>query len=349
MKWLRKNSEIIIIPLIFIVVNTLHKLGVLNNYIIQILMLAGINIIMTVALNLVNGITGQNSIGHAGFMAIGAYVAAIFTKVLFDAGAMNPVMQVVMLLIGTMAGGLVAAGFGFVIGMPTLRLRGDYLAIVTLGFGELIRSLIRITPFVGASRGLYGVPGLANLFWVFAFMILAIYICRNFIDSKFGRACMAVRDNEIAATTIGINTSKYKVVAFVLSAFLAGIAGSMYAHVLCYLHPDVFSYMKSTDFLVYLYAGGVGSISGSILGGLVLTALPEILRFMAGWRLVIYGGLLVLIILFRPMGLFGGKEFAFLKMHIGGIKNVGFSNMFDMFKRKKNNTKPDVDTKEVPQ
>ena len=334
MNWLRKNSEVIILPLIYVVIFLLQKNKILNNYIIKIIMLDGVNIIMTLSLHLVNGMTGQNSIGHAGFMAAGAYVSALLSKIIFSAATMPPALQTVFFLLATIAGGIGAAIFGFLIGMPTLRLKGDYLAIVTLGFGEVIRSIIRITPTVGAARGLTGIPKLASLFWIFVFVTITIYVCRNYMDSAYGRGCLAIRDNEVAADTMVINTSKYKVQAFVTSAFIAGIAGSMYAHTLRYLHPDVFSYTKSTDFLVYLYAGGVGSISGSILGAFVLTALPEILRFMNEWRLVIYGGLLVVIILFRPVGMFGGKEFAFLKLKTGGIRHIGFSNLFQRKSKK---------------
>lgn len=328
MNWLKNNSEKIVIPLVFIVLWLLKKFGVINNYLMQILMLAGVNIIMTESLNLVNGVTGQNSIGHAGFMAVGAYISALFTEIIFNVGDMPIIPQTILFLIATIMGGIIAAVFGFLIGMPTLRLRGDYLAIVTLGFGEVIRAIIRITPFVGAARGMVGIPKLANMFWIYFFVILALYVCRNFIDSSYGRACMAIRDNEIAANTLGIDVSRYKIIAFVTSAFMAGVAGSMFAHTMRYLHPDIFSYTKSTDFLVYLYAGGVGSLSGAFLGGFVLTVLPEILRFLQEWRLVIYGGLLLVIILFRPQGLFGGKEFSWLKMKTGGIQQISLGNLF---------------------
>lgn len=328
MNWLKNNSEKIVIPLIFIILWLLKSFGVINNYLMQILMLAGVNIIMTESLNLVNGVTGQNSIGHAGFMAVGAYISALFTDIIFNVSDMPLVSQTALFLIATIMGGIIAAVFGFLIGMPTLRLRGDYLAIVTLGFGEVIRAIIRITPFVGAARGMVGIPKLANMFWIYLFVILALYVCRNFIDSSYGRACMAIRDNEIAANTLGINVSRYKIIAFVTSAFMAGVAGSMFAHTMRYLHPDIFSYTKSTDFLVYLYAGGVGSLSGAFLGGFVLTVLPELLRFLQEWRLVIYGGLLLVIILFRPQGLFGGKEFSWLKLKTGGIHQIGLGNLF---------------------
>ncbi len=335
MKWLKNNSEIIAIPLVFVALYLLKYFEVINNYLMQILMLAGVNIIMTESLNLVNGVTGQNSIGHAGFMAVGAYISALFTDIIFNVGDMPLIPQTAMFLLATIIGGIIAAVFGFLIGMPTLRLRGDYLAIVTLGFGEVIRAIIRITPFVGAARGMVGIPKLANMFWIFFFVILALYVCRNFIDSSYGRACMAIRDNEIAANTLGINVSRYKIIAFVTSAFMAGVAGSMFAHTMRYLHPDIFSYTKSTDFLVYLYAGGVGSISGAFLGGFVLTILPEILRFMQEWRLVIYGALLLIIILFRPQGLFGGKEFSWLKLKTGGIHQMGLKDLLGSKKMSK--------------
>ncbi len=335
MNWLKKNNEVILLPLLYIVIAVAHKCGLVNNYFMQILMLGGINVIMTESLNLVNGFTGQSSLGHAGFMAVGAYVSALFTKVLFNVGKMNDAAQVGMFLFATLMGGIAAGIFGYIIGVPSLRLKGDYLAIVTLGFGEVIRSIIRITPIVGKAFGLTGIPKLCNFFWVYLFVVIVIYACRNFMDSSYGRACMAIRDNEIAADTIGIDVAKYKIISFVCSAFVAGIAGSLYAHVMRYLHPDVFAYTKSTDFLVYLYAGGVGSISGSFLGGFILTALPELLRALAEWRLVIYGALLVCIILFRPTGMFGGKEFAFLKVKTGGIQLIGLSNLGDLFKKNK--------------
>lgn len=330
MKWIRRNPEVVFIPLLYVALYIAQRTGFFNNYIMQIVMLACINICMTLSLNLVNGITGQSSIGHAGFMSVGAYTSALITTIMLDVSCMSPFMQLVIFLLATVFGGVCAAICGYLVGMPTLRLRGDYLAIVTLGFGEVIRSIIRIADVVGGARGLTGIPKLASLFWIFAFVILTIYACRNFIDSSYVRACMAIRDNEIAADTMGINISRYKIIAFVLSAFIAGVSGSMYAHMIRYLHPDVFSYAKSTDFLVYLYAGGVGSISGSIIGATILTILPEMLRAIANWRLVIYGILLVLIILFRQEGMFGGKEFAFLKMKTGGIHHIGFFK----FKRK---------------
>lgn len=332
--WIKKHTEFFLIPLFFLALSFLGKKNILDSYLMQIIMLAFINIMMAESLNILNGMTGLSSLGHAGFMAVGAYTSAYLSSVLLNMSAMPFTAQMLIFIGVSVLGGLVAALCGLVIGIPTLRLRGDYLAIVTLGFCEMIRALLRLIKATGGAMGLTGIPQYSTLFWVFAFMILAIYICRNFIDSSFGRACMAIRENEIAASTMGINVARYKVIAFVTSAFIAGIAGSLYAHLMRYLHPDVFSYSKSTDFLVYLYAGGVGSLSGAMLGAFVLTLLPELLRFMSEWRLVIYGALLLCIILFRPAGLFGGREFGFLKLKTGGIKVFGFSSIGKLRKKK---------------
>ena len=351
MNWLKHNKKIIIIPLIYLAIHVLNQAKILNNYILQVLMLIGINLIMTESLNVLTGMTGQTSLGQAGFMAVGAYISAIVTSILIPAKSfssapfvsfkigsigfqINSLPQTASFLLGTLAGGFVAALFGLLIGWPSLKLKGDYLAIVTLGFGEVIRQIIRVTPIVGKSFGMIGIPKLANFFWIFFFAVLVIFICRNFMDSSYGRACMAVRDNEIAADTIGINTARYKVIAFVYSAFIAGISGSMFAHLMTYLHPDTFAYTKSTDYVIYLYAGGVGSISGAVLGAAALTALPEILRQISNWRLVIYGLLLVLIILFRPTGLFGGREFSFLGLKTGGIKTFRISDLWSWIGKK---------------
>ena len=330
---IKNNTEFIIIPLLLAVILIFAQVKILNNYLMQLLLLSCINIMMTQSLNLITGITGQPSLGHAGFMSIGAYISAMITTLLFNFSSMDPTLKIVVFLVATVCGGAVAAGFGFIIGIPTLRLRGDYLAIVTLGFGEVLRSFWRVFTPVRGAQGLAGIPMVANFFWIFIFMIITIYVCRNFKDSSYGRASVAIKENSIAADTIGINVPRYKMIAFVTSAFIAGVAGSMYAHMMGYLHPDVFSYSASTNYLVYLYAGGVGSISGSILGAVALTILPELLRFIGDWRLVIYGLLLTLVILFRQSGLFGGKEFAFLKINTNTYQKVGIRELLHLKKK----------------
>lgn len=314
MKFLKDNKVYLIIILSYIIVSALNKLGIVNSYYLQIIMLAGINIIMTVSLNIVNGFTGQFSIGQAGFMAIGGYAAALFTTLFFQTGSWPVFAQVPMFIFALIMGGLAASFVGLLIGLPTLRLKGDYLAIVTLAFGEVVRALIRLIDYVGGPRGLAGIPRYTNLFWVFLFTLLAIYGARNFVNSSFGRACISIRENEVASETMGIDTTKYKVLSFTFAAFMAGVAGGLYGHLLMFLQPDTFSFLKSNDYLVFLYAGGAGSISGSIISGFVLTLVPELLRFLSNWRIVIYALVLVVLMIKRPEGLYGGKEFSFLKI-----------------------------------
>lgn len=313
-KFLLDKKAYLIMIAVYLVLEALNRTGVLNSYILQIIMLAGINIIMTISLNLVNGFTGQFSIGHAGFMAVGAYVSAIVTTLMFRTQSWPVYLQAPMFLLSLIAGGVVAGLVGLLIGIPSLRLKGDYLAIVTLGFGELLRAIIRMIDFVGGPRGLAGIPRYTNLFWVFLITLLCIYAARNFVNSTYGRACISIRENEVAAETMGVNTTKYKILVFTFASFMAGIAGGLFGHLLTYLQPDTFSFIKSTDYLVFLYAGGMASISGSILSAGILTAVPELLRFLANWRIVIYGVLLVILMLKRPNGFYGGREFAFLRI-----------------------------------
>lgn len=330
MNYLKDKKVYIIIVLLYIIITALNKLGLLNSYLLQIIMLAGINTIMTVSLNIVNGFTGQFSIGQAGFMAIGGYASALFTTILFNTSSWPAYAQIPMFIFSLMMGGLAASIIGFLIGLPTLRLKGDYLAIVTLSFGEVVRASIRLIDYVGGPRGLAGIPRYTNLFWVFLFTFLAIYGARNFVNSSFGRACISIRENEVASETMGIDTTKYKVLSFTFAAFMAGVAGGLFGHLLMFLQPDTFSFLKSNDYLVFLYAGGAGSISGSIVSGLVLTIVPEMLRFMANWRIVIYSLVLVMLMLKRPEGLYGGKEFKWLKLKkrtvIAGNKGAEITN-----------------------
>ncbi len=314
MKLFKGKMTYVFIIGLYIILEILNKTGIINSYMMQIVKFAGINIIMTVSLNIINGFTGQFSIGHAGFMAVGAYSSAVITTVLFKTINWPVYMQIPMFLLSLLVGGLVASFIGFLIGIPTLKLKGDYLAIVTLGFGEIVRAIIRLIQPVGGARGLSAIPQYTNLFWVFVFTFLAIYASRNFVNSSFGRACISIRENEIAAETMGIDTTKYKILSFTFASFMAGVAGGLYGHLLMYLQPDMFSFVKSTDYLVFLYAGGMSSISGSIVSALILTALPEFLRFMSEWRMALYGVLLVILMIKRPNGLYGGKEFKFLQI-----------------------------------
>lgn len=329
---------ILIIVLVYLLIEILNGTipivpRLLTRYYMQILMFALINIIMTVSLNLINGFTGQFSIGHAGFMCIGAYTSAYFTTILFKAAQMAYFPQLALFIFSLIMGGLIAAIAGYLIGIPTLKLKGDYLAIVTLAFGEIVRSIIRASDEIAAflnriglikfsetidkisgPRGLSAIPGLSKFWLVYIISILSIIIMRNFIYSTHGRACLSIRENEVAAETMGINTTRYKIIAFSMSAFFAGVGGGLFAHVLRFIHPDNFSFLKSIDYLIYLYAGGMGSITGSILAATGLTILPEFLRVInfQQWRMVIYPLLLVILMLRKPEGIFGNREFSFL-------------------------------------
>ena len=287
---------------------------VTNPYYFQVLMLIGINIVLAVSLNLVNGFTGQFSIGHAGFMAVGAYTSAMFTLKLGAGLAASwaflpsPVAQGLVLLMALVAGGLLAAVAGWIVGLPSLRLRGDYLAIVTLGFGEIIRVLILNIDAIGAARGLPGIPQYSTFFWVFGTAVLVIVVARRIATSTHGRALFAIRDDEVAAEALGVDTTRYKVLAFVLGAFFAGVAGGLFAHFLSYLNPSSFTFLKSIEVIAMVVLGGMGSITGSVLAAIVLTLLPEVLRSVKELRMVIYSLMLIVLMITRPQGLMGTSE-----------------------------------------
>jgi branched-chain amino acid transport system permease protein len=290
--------------------------GMVNPYIFQILILCGINIILAVSLNLINGFTGQFSIGHAGFMAIGGYTSAALTFYLgsrvaaaasavgLPASVAGPAFFVVSLL----AGGAVSAVAGFLVGLPSLRLRGDYLAIVTLGFGEIIRVAILNIDAIGGARGFSDIPRYTNFFWVAFFALVTVVFVKNLTTSSHGRAFLSVREDEIAAEALGINTTSYKVIAFVIGAFFAGVAGGLFGHYLMYLHTNSFTFMKSFEVVIMVVLGGMGSITGSIIAAIILTVLPEALRPVKEFRMVIYSGLLIFLMIARPQGLLGMRE-----------------------------------------
>jgi len=292
----------------------------LNSYYFDVLIGLGINVILAVSLNLVNGYTGQFSLGHAGFMAVGAYTSAWLTLsygYALGAGALSTTTTFVLALLG---GGIGAALAGFAVGVPSLRLRGDYLAIVTLGFNEIIKGVIQNAEPLGAQRGLGGMVQHTTFFWTFACAALTIYVVVNLVNSTYGRGFLAVRDDEIAAEAMGINTTKYKVIAFVLGAFFAGVAGGLYAHFKQFIHPEGFNFMRSFDIVVMVILGGMGSTVGVCIAAALLTILPELLRFVAriealpDWlqrvaenRMILYSLLLIVLMLTRPQGLFGAR------------------------------------------
>lgn len=301
------------IPVVYLLLLLCFHTRVINAYWNQILMLAMVNGIAAMSLNLVNGITGQFSLGHAGFMSVGAYVSAIITTKLV--GGLKPgTLTGVPIFVGALvAGGLVAALIGMLIGIPSLRLKGDYLAIITLGFSEIIRTLWRVTPISGGAKGLSGIPKMTSFTTLFVAVVAIMFLLRNYTASNYGRGSMAIRENELAAETMGINTTAFKIKSFVFSAFIAGVAGGLYSHLIVFIQPNMFSQAKSTDMLLYLYAGGVGSYTSSLLGALIFTALPEFLRIIGEWRLVVYALVMVFIMINRPRGIFHQYEFGFMR------------------------------------
>lgn len=311
---LRKAAPLLGCLLFYFIIMFLRKKEILNGYYMQVMMFAGVNVIMTASLNLVNGFTGQFCIGHAGFMSLGAYGSAVITTLIFKPSIIPEQMKIPVFLLGLLCGGIVAAIVGCLIGIPSLKLKGDYLAIVTLAFGEIVRAILRLIEPIGGARGMIGIPNYATFGWILFFVVVTLVLLRNLIYSPYGRAFIAIRDNEIAADTMGINTTKYKILSFCIAAFIAGVAGGLYAHVLSFIQPDSFGFTKSSDYLVYLYAGGSGSLTGSVIGAVVLTILPEVLRFLADWRLVLYAIILIVVMLYRSEGLCGGKEVPFLKI-----------------------------------
>lgn len=288
----------------FLLTLFLPRLNVLNLYQQQVLMYVGINIILTVSLNLVNGYMGEFSVGHAAFMAVGAYVSSILTVWVVPPQYAPFAFPFVLIL-----GGLAAAVAGLVVAFPSFKTRGDYLAIVTLAFNMIVKSILENIEAVGGPRGFMGMAKLTNLAWVYVWVLITIWVIRNFVFSNFGRGVVSIREDELAAGLVSVNTRQIKILAFVLSSFFAGIAGGLFAHVLQFINPRSFTILKSTDILVMVYLGGIGSIAGSILGATIYTVLLEVLRPLQVWRWVIGPLLLVLLMILRPRGIMGLREF----------------------------------------
>jgi|JI10StandDraft_1071094.scaffolds.fasta_scaffold31042_4 branched-chain amino acid transport system permease protein len=279
-------------------------LGWLSNYYQLICMTIGINIILAVSLNLVNGFLGEFSVGHAGFMAIGAYISSFFSLHVFSSQAF---------LISTIIAAVAAGMAGFVIAVLSFKTRGDYLAILTLAFVMIVKSVLENLDIVGGPRGLPGIPKLTTLPWVFFWLLITLIVLRNLVDSRFGRNMLAIREDELAAKLMGVDTRKTKILAFSVSAFFTGIAGALYAHLLQFINPAVFNLEKSTDMLIMVYLGGAGSLTGSILGGTIYTLLLELLRPLAEWRMIFMPLLLILLMIFRPAGIMGLKEWSIFR------------------------------------
>jgi branched-chain amino acid transport system permease protein len=286
---------------------------VMPPYFSQLFILASINAILAVSLNLVNGLSGQFSLGQAGFMAVGAYVAASMNVFLLSSLHGNPFGDQLALVISLFAAAIASGFVGYLVGLPTLRLRGDYLAIVTLGFGEIIRVIILNIQAVGGARGFINIPHSTSAFLVVFILSICVLLTHRFVMATQGRALLAIRENEIAAEAMGVDTTSYKVGAFVVSSAVAGVAGGLFAHYLSYINPSSFDFMKSVEIVIMVVLGGMGSVSGAILAAFILTFLPEALRPLqdlthVDLRMVIYSLMLILMMLLRPQGIFGRQE-----------------------------------------
>lgn len=311
---LRYAINAALILLLFLCISLLVN-GVLTTYYKKVLMLVGINIILAVSLNVATGYLGQLPLGHAGFMAVGAYTCALFTKYTKDI-----LPSGLSFAIGLALAFVVAAIFGILIGVPALRLTGDYLAILTLGFGEIIRIVLNniddvlgVNLFYGA-KGLKNIPKYTDYISVFACVVITCFAIHAIMKSRHGRAILSIRDNEIAAESCGIPTTYYKVMGFTLSAAFAGVGGGLYACYLGVLDPSTFGFMKSIEILVMVVLGGMGSMLGSIASATVLTILPEALREFSDYRMVVYSLVLILMMIFKPGGLFGSYDFSMSRL-----------------------------------
>ncbi|HHW76218.1 MAG TPA: branched-chain amino acid ABC transporter permease [Xanthomonadaceae bacterium] len=303
--------------------------NLLNKYVQLVVMYVGINIILAVSLNLVNGYMGEFSLAHAGFMAVGAYTAALLTMKVLPVVAYPALFPVAIL-----AGGLVAALFGLIVAVPSFKTRGDYLALITLAFLMIVKSLIENIDYIGGPRGIPGIRRMTTLPWVFFWVVVTVWVVRNFVYSKYGRGVLSIREDEIASDLMSVNTRRVKFLAFTVSSFFAGIAGGLFAHLLQFISPRVFDIIKTTDILIMVYLGGIASIGGSILGAATYTVLLELLRpstvaallswlpaivfeplnehvikHLGVWRMVIMPLALVLVMIFWPRGIMGLREF----------------------------------------
>lgn len=312
----RKNLKSFFIPfvvslIVIFVPSVLIKEKIIDGYVAQIITLAGVNAIMAISVNMVCGITGQLSLGQAGFQAVGAYAVILLTQNLH-----------IPLPVSIILAGLIAAFLGFLIGFPTLKLEGDYLAIVTLAFGEIIRIVLtNLKDITGGPNGKQFITIMKSLKWgptvsyfvITLSLVLILTLLNNFIRSTFGRAILAVREDEIAAESSGVGVFRYKMTGFVIASFIGGIGGALYAPFIGFIKPELASFNNSINHLIYVVFGGMGSISGGILAAYALTILQEFLRIIKDYRLLIYPVILILVMLFRPQGLLGTKELSLVK------------------------------------
>ncbi len=296
-----------VLTVLFLAIGThLMNAGTFTRATTAIIQQIGIYIILAISLNMVVGYLGQLPLGHSGFMAVGAYAAALFWK-----ATQSTMPSFLSILLGLIVAGLVAAVFGVIIGIPALRLQGDYLAIITLGFSEIIRiCIINMSGITGGTPGLLNIPKYSGFFVVFSSVAVACYVIHTIMHSRHGRSILSIRDNEIAADACGVNLTYYKVFTFAVSAFFAGVAGALYAGYLGSLFPSNFDFMASINILVMVVLGGMGSMLGSALAATVLTALPLVMQSLSEYRMIIYALLLIVVMIFKPSGLMGQYDFS---------------------------------------
>ncbi len=284
---------------VYLGVLLLIQVGIIDPYLQATMVTICVNIILAVSLNLVTGFTGQFSLGHAGFMAIGAYSTALITM---------SIPTVLGFVLGLIVGAVLAALVGFLIGLPTLRLRGDYLAIATLGMAEIIRVLLLNFEFSNGAAGLSGIPQFVNWSWLFVLTAGTVVLISNFLNSRHGRDCISIREDEIAAESIGVRSTQAKTLAFTVGAFFGAIAGGVYASYFYFIKPDLFGFMQSINILVIVVLGGLGSISGSIIAAILLAVVSTVLQPFPEIRMILYSLVLVVVMVFRPQGLMGSRE-----------------------------------------
>ena len=320
---LRYLINLVLILALWFVLYTLIQNGTITNYWSGILITVGINIILATSLNVATGYLGQLPLGHAGFMAVGAYAGGIFMKAvpvqeLLKSGNTGAAIPYILLalLISAVAAGI----FGILIGIPALRLRGDYLAIVTMAFAEIIRVCFCNFSITGGGKTMRGILKLSTFPRVFWIMVVCVTIMYLFVRSKYGRTVQAIREDYIAASASGINVTYYKVMTFAISAFFAGIGGGIYAHYMTAMIPTNFNFNYSAELLSEVIIGGTGSLTGSIIGAAFLSALPELMREFSTYRMLAYSIVLVLVMLFRPGGIFGRWEFSLNRL-LDGIRH----------------------------
>jgi len=309
----------------FVLVVGFSWAGMLSSYTQLILMFVGVNIMMSSSLNLVNGYMGEFSCGHAGFMAVGAYITSLLTVWFFTKGSvfgpnlLPPAWATVLFPFILLFGGLIAALVGLLVAIPSFRTRGDYLAIITLAVNYIIKSAIENIQPIGGARGFMGMGRVVNgmqevvdipwmMIWTWIFAFLTILLIKRFVSSTYGKGIIAIREDEIAAEIMGVNTRRAKMIAFMLSSGLAGLAGGLFAHILGYINPGSFTIMKSTEALVMVYLGGMGSLSGSVLSAVLFTLILEVLRPLQLYKWVVVPLILILLMLFKTEGLLGHRE-----------------------------------------